>query len=45
MESSHLMVLYLMGIKVVLKDMGVGENGAKAQIALKYSPTYPKIRL
>jgi hypothetical protein len=25
--------------------MGVGENGAKAQIALKYSPTYPKIRL
>jgi hypothetical protein len=30
MESSHLMVLYLMGTKAVLEDMGVGENGAKA---------------
>jgi hypothetical protein len=44
-ESSHLMVVYSMRTKVVLEDMGVGENGAKVQIALKYSPTYPKIRL
>jgi hypothetical protein len=39
------MVVYSMRTKVVLEDVGVGENGAKVQIALEYSPTYPKITL
>jgi hypothetical protein len=34
-----------MKVKVVLEDMGVKENGAKAQIVLKYFPTRPKTRL
>jgi hypothetical protein len=33
-----------MKVAVVLKDVGVGENGAKAQIVLKHFPTHPKIR-
>jgi len=32
-------------IKVVSKDVGVGENGAKAWVALKYSPTHPRTKL
>jgi len=31
--------------EVVSKDVDVGENGAKAQVALKYSLTCPKTRL
>ncbi len=34
-----------MRVEVVSKDMGVGENGAKAQVALAYSLTRPKIKL
>jgi hypothetical protein len=32
-------------VKVVLKDMGARENGAKAWVVLKYSPTRPRTRL
>ncbi len=32
-------------IEVVLKDMGVRENGAKVQVTLEYSPACPKISL
>jgi hypothetical protein len=32
-----------MKIEVVEEDMGVGENGANAQIALKYCPARPKL--
>jgi hypothetical protein len=31
--------------KVVLKDVGVGENGAKTWAAQKYSLTWPKVKL
>ncbi len=31
--------------KVVLEDVGVGENGAKAQFALEYSSALPRTRL
>ncbi len=31
--------------KVVLKDVGGGENGANVQVALKYSPAHPKSKL
>ncbi len=34
-----------MKAEVVLKDVGVGENGAKEQVALEYSPTQLKTRL
>jgi hypothetical protein len=34
-----------MKAEVVLEDMGAGENGAKVQVALEYSPTCPKTRL
>jgi len=34
-----------MRVKVVLKDVGVGKNGAKAQVAQKYSPAQPKVKL
>jgi len=34
-----------MKAKVVLKDAGVKENGAKAQIVFKYFPAHPKTRL
>jgi hypothetical protein len=32
-------------IKVVSKDMGVRENGAKAQAIQEYSPSWPKVKL
>jgi len=32
-------------IEVVLEDMGVGENGAKVQVAWEYSFTHPKTKL
>jgi hypothetical protein len=31
--------------KVVLEDMGVRYNGAKSQVARKYSPAHPKTNL
>jgi hypothetical protein len=31
--------------KVVLEDMGVGENGAKCRTTWKYSPTCPRAKL
>jgi hypothetical protein len=31
--------------KAVLEDVGVEENGAKAQIVLKYFPAHPKTKL
>jgi hypothetical protein len=34
-----------MKVEVVLENMGVGGNGAKARVALKYSLAHPKIRL
>jgi len=30
--------------KVVLEEVGAGENGVKAQTAQKYSPTWPKAK-
>jgi len=30
-------------VEVVLEDVGVGENGAKAHVAQKYYPARPKI--
>jgi hypothetical protein len=32
-------------IEVVSKNMGVGENGAKAWVILKYSHALPRIKL
>jgi hypothetical protein len=32
-------------IKVVLKNMGVGENGAMAWVVLKYSYALPRTKL
>ncbi len=32
-------------VEVVLEDMGVGENGAKAWVALEYSLAHPETRL
>jgi hypothetical protein len=32
-------------VEVVSEDMGIRENGAKAWVVLKYSPTCPKTRL
>jgi len=34
-----------MRIEMVLKDVGIGENGSKVQVVLKYSPVRPRIRL
>ncbi len=34
-----------MKTEMVLKDVGVGENGSKVRVALKYSPVRPIIRL
>ncbi len=34
-----------MKVKVVLKDVGVGENGAKSWIALEYSHARLRIKL
>jgi hypothetical protein len=34
-----------MKIKVVLKNVGAGENGAKTQASQEYSPTCPRTKL
>jgi hypothetical protein len=34
-----------MKVKVVSKDVGVGENGAKTWATQKYSLTFPKVEL
>jgi hypothetical protein len=35
----------VMRVETMLKDVGAGENSAKAQVVLKYSPTHLKTRL
>ncbi len=34
-----------MKAKVVLEDVGVKDNGAKSQVAQKYSPTHLRTKL
>jgi len=34
-----------MKVEVVLKNMGLGENGARAQVARKYYLAHPIIKL
>jgi hypothetical protein len=34
-----------MKVEVVSKDVGVGKNGAKVQVAQEYSPTCPRVKL